>query len=60
MQSGENNPTGPGIAIDANNTLFVTDGQLTMRKFATDGTFLGSWGSLGNGAGALDSPGASP
>ena len=35
----------------------MTDGRShKVRKFATDGTFLGSWGSLGSGAGELDSP----
>jgi DNA-binding beta-propeller fold protein YncE len=58
VQSGDSEPNGAsGIAIDANNTLFVTDGRShKVRKFATDGTFLGSWGRLGSGAGELDSP----
>ena len=35
----------------------MTDGRShKVRKFATDGTFLGSWGSLGSGANELDSP----
>ena len=58
VQNGESEPNGASdIAIDANNTLFVTDGRShKVRKFATDGTFLGSWGSLVSGANELDSP----
>jgi DNA-binding beta-propeller fold protein YncE len=58
VQSGDSEPNGAsGIAIDANNTLYVTDGRShKVRKFATDGTFLGSWGRLGSGANELDSP----
>jgi DNA-binding beta-propeller fold protein YncE len=58
VQSGDSEPNGAaGIVIDANNTVFVTDGRShKVRKFSTDGTFLGSWGSLGSGEDELDSP----
>ena len=58
VQSGDSEPNGAsGIAIDANDTVFVTDGRShKVRKFSMDGTFLGSWGSHGSGENELDSP----
>ena len=55
---GDGEPNGIcGIAIDSNDTLYITDGRShKVRKFTTDGRFLGGWGQLGNGEGDLDSP----
>ena len=37
-----------GIAIDSNDTVLVTDGRShKVRKFTTEGRFLGSWGPTG-------------
>jgi hypothetical protein len=46
-----------GLTIDPSNNIYVVDGMHNMiQKFASDGTFVGQWGSYGNGPGQFNNP----
>jgi tripartite motif-containing protein 71 len=40
-----------GVAVDAMENVYVTDGNGRVQKFTSDGVFLSKWGSLGTGDG---------
>jgi sugar lactone lactonase YvrE len=44
-----------GVAIDGTGNVYVTE-QHRIRKFASDGTQINSWGSLGSGDGQFKNP----
>jgi len=46
-----------GIAIDASDNVFVTDGENNrIQKFDSNGNFLLKWGTFGSGNGQMNSP----
>jgi peptidylamidoglycolate lyase len=51
-----NQPTDVAVAPDG--TIYISDGYGNSRvvQLAADGTFVGAWGTLGNGPGQFDTP----
>jgi DNA-binding beta-propeller fold protein YncE len=50
-----NNPA--GVAIDSEDNVYITDvNNNRIQKFTSDGTFITSWGSEGEGEGQFSEP----